>query len=348
MEPVRLAVIGAGGIGARHVALAMAEPACELVAVVDPAPEATALAAEIGVAHYPDHQAMLAAGPAEAVVVATPNALHLPVAIACAREGLHMLVEKPIAETVAAGAELVAAADRAGVRLAVGHMRRFDPAVEAAREIVRSSEIGRLVALSAIWANRKPDAYYEVEWRRQAGGGPVLLNLIHDLDSLRYIVGEIESVTAETSDGARGFEVEDTAAILLRFEEGALGTVTLSDAAASPWGWERATAENPIIPPTGEDCYRFMGTTGALDFPSLALWRHPGPIGWDQPIERQAAPTLPERAALAAQLAQFCRVVRGEEAPKVSGADGLATLAATLAVLESARLGRPVRPDEMR
>ncbi len=349
MDPVRLAVIGAGGIGARHVALALAEPACELAAIVDPAPEAAKLAAEAGIAHFADHEALLATAPPEGAIVATPNATHLPVGLAFAKHGIPILVEKPIAETVAAGAELVAAAEAAGVALAVGHMRRFDPAVGAAKAIIESGEIGRLVALSAIWAIRKPDAYFDVAWRRQDGGGPVLLNLIHDLDMLRYLAGDIESVYAETSSANRGFEVEDTAAILLRFESGALGTVTLSDAAPSPWGWERATGENPIVPASGENCYRFLGDHGALDYPGLDLWRHagPGPGGWDQPIHRQSGPELSERASLADQLAQFCRVVRGLEAPKVSGADGLASLAATMAVLESARRGEPVKPSEL-
>ncbi len=348
MAPARIAIIGAGVIGARHLRLALAEPACRLVAIADPAPEAAALAQEAGVAHYRDFEEMLAREEPEGAIVAVPTALHAPVGIACAKRGVHLLMEKPITETVAAGRALLAAVEAAGVRLAVGHHRRFDPAVEAAREIVGAGEIGRLLAVSATWALRKPDAYYEAAWRRRPGGGPVLINLIHDIDSLRHICGEIESVYAETGREGRGFEVEDTAAILLRFENGALGTVTASDAAPSPWGWETATGDNPMIPATGENCCRFLGTLGSLDFPRLELWRHegPGPGSWDQPIAREARP-VSERAALERQLRHFCRLVRGEEAPRVSGADGLATLAATVAILESGRRRAPVAPREM-
>jgi predicted dehydrogenase len=346
MAPLGVAVIGAGGIGARHVELVAAESSCRLVALADPAPAAVELARKAGVPHYADYAQMLERERPEAAIVAVPTALHTPVGLACARRGVHILMEKPIAESVASGRELLAAVEQAGVHLAVGHLRRFDPAVEAARALLDGGEIGRLVAVTATWCLRKPEAYYGPAWRREPGGGPVMINLIHDMDSLRAICGEIDSVYAETSNAVRGFAVEDTAAIVLRFRNGALGTVTVSDSAPSPWAWEQATGENPIIPASKENCYRFMGTEGSLDFPSLTLWRHEGsePGDWTRPIFSEPR-SLGERASLVKQLRHFCRVARGEEAPRISGADGLATLAATLAVLESARLGAPVGPE---
>ena len=349
MGAARLAVIGAGVIGARHARLVAAEPACELVAIADPDPAVADLATEIGVAYYGDYACMLDAVRPEGAVVAVPTGLHAPIGIACAAKGVHLLMEKPIAETLASGGRLCKAVEHAGVRMAVGHHRRFDPAVEAARNIVRSGEIGRLIAVSVTWAVRKPDDYFEPEWRRKPGGGPVLINLIHDIDSLRYICGDIESVYAEIGRAARGFEVEDAAAILIRFACGALGTVTASDAAPSPWGWEAATGENPDVATSGENCYRFLGTDGSLDFPHLELWRHDGtgPGSWEHPLRRDSRP-LAERAALAAQLRHFCRVVAQGEAPRVDGADGLATLAAAVAVLESGRRCIPVVPPAAR
>ena len=345
MDPVRLAVIGVGAMGSRHARLALAEPQCELIATAEPVPETARLAQELGVAHYADYEEMLENARPDAVIIATPNRLHASVGIDCAARAVHALVEKPVAESVEAGRELVAAAERAGVRILVGHMRRFDPAVETAREIIRAGEIGSLIAVTVVWASRKSDDYFEIAWRRQPGGGPILTNLVHDIDSLRYICGDIESVYAEASSKSRGFEVEDTAAVLLRFETGALATIAISDAAPSPWGWELATGENPIVPRTGENCYRFLGSRGALDFPNLELWRQDGPQpgDWEQPLRREAR-QLPERASLARQLNHFCRVVRGEEAPRTDGADGLATLAATAAVVESSRRRQPVAP----
>jgi predicted dehydrogenase len=84
--------------------------------------------------------------------------------------------------------------------------------------------------VAGLWLLKKPDDYFNVAWRRERGGGPILINLVHDIDSLRFICGEIVEVQASTSNKVRGFGVEDTAALLLKFANGAIGTVTVSDA----------------------------------------------------------------------------------------------------------------------
>jgi predicted dehydrogenase len=344
MAPVR--IIGGGLIGSRLGRLMAAEDRCELVAVADPAPAGVDLAAELGVAWFADYEEMLGAVAPDGVVVATPNQMHLPAAVACAAHGAHILMEKPIAHSVAAGRELVGVVRGAGVGMTVGQHRRFDPAAEAAKQIIDGGEIGDLLAVSATWAVRKPTSYFDTAWRREKGGGVVLINLIHDMDMLRHLCGEIATVHGELGHGARGFEVEDTAALVIRFKSGALATVMISDAAPSPWGWEMATGENPGIPATGQNCYRFMGTRGSLDFPNIELWRHgEGDAGdWSHAIHGSRR-RLPPRAALADQLKHFLRLVRGEEPPRISGEDGLASLAATEAVLRSHQTGGPVAPE---
>lgn len=346
--PVPLAVIGAGLIGRVHARLAAAEPACRLAAIVDPAPGAAALAEELGTRWYADVGKMLAVERVEGAIVAVPNALHLPVARACAAARVHLLVEKPVADTVATGIQLVEAAEAAGVRVLVGHHRRHDPAVLAARSIVRSGELGRLVLVAGLWAARKPDDYWQVAWRTQPGGGPILINLIHEVDSLRYLCGEIVEVQAMTSAAVRGHAVEDSAAILLRFASGALGTFALSDAAVSPWTWEGGTNDNPNVAWSAQNTLRLMGTLGSLEFPNLVTWRHAGepPGDWGRPFEAQPHGLGP-RAAHAAQLRHFCAVIRGQEPPRVDGRDGLATLAATVAVHEAAASGGRVVPADV-
>ena len=138
--PVRIAVIGAGVIGRVHARLVAAEPEARLAAIADPTPEAADLAAELGAAWYADHGELLANERIDGAIVAVPTGLHATVGIACAAAGVHILVEKPIADSVPAGLELVAAAEAAGVRVLVGHHRRYDPAVETARDLVRSGE----------------------------------------------------------------------------------------------------------------------------------------------------------------------------------------------------------------
>jgi predicted dehydrogenase len=341
VKPLRIALIGAGTFGRRHVEKVGREPLCELVAIADPVPGARAYAAELRVRCFADNGEMLDTVRPDAAIIATPNATHVSAGLQCAARGVHMLVEKPIADTIEAAAELVQAAERANVVLQVGHHRRYNPVIEKARDIVRGGGIGRLTAVAAQWLLRKPDDYFNIDWRRMPGGGPILINLIHDIDDLRFICGEIAGLQAFASSAARGHAVEDTAAITLRFACGALGTVTVSDAVAAPWSWELTSGEAPDFPRQDENCYLFAGTKGSLSVPKLELWRYAFDEGWQAPLAREAVAVDPADP-LARQLRHFCRAVRGEEAPRITGADAARTLAVTLGVAQAAASGRVV------
>ncbi|HTR57815.1 MAG TPA: Gfo/Idh/MocA family oxidoreductase [Casimicrobiaceae bacterium] len=342
MSKVRIAVIGAGAFGQRHIAYLKREPSCEIAAIADPGAAAAEHVKAEGFRHFADYRAMLDEVKPEGAIIASPNALHVPMGLACVERKVHMLVEKPLADTVAAARELSEAAERAGVALLVGHHRRHNPMLDKARELVQGGAIGKLTAVAALWLIRKPDDYFKVAWRREQGGGPILINLIHDIDDLRFVCGEIASVQAMVSNVVRGFPVEDTAAITLRFAGGALGTVTLSDAVPAPWSWELTTGESPLYPQRPENCYLFAGTAGSLTVPKLELWRYRGEQSWTAPLEKEKIEVATEDP-LTRQLRHFARVIRGEESPRITGADATRTLAATLAVSESAASGHAIR-----
>lgn len=344
--PVALGLIGAGLIGRRHAQMMASEPSCSLAGIADPSPAAESLAGELNVPWFASHAALLDCKDLAGVVIASPTHLHVPIALDCVRRRIPVLVEKPVAGSVSEGRTLATAAAAAGVDVAVGHHRRFSPAVGAARALLRDGAIGRLIAVSGIWSLRKPDAYFaEASWRSQSGGGPLLINLIHDVDLLRYCCGEVESVYAEINSAERGFAVEDSGAVTLRFASGALATVAFSDAAPSPWNWEGSAGDTPFVPPTLENCYRFLGSTGSLEFPQLAVWRHGEgrEASWTEPLYK-----VPHEAsvgdALRDQLRSFCLVARGESAPVCSAGDALASLAVLEAARESARVAKSVAP----
>lgn len=345
MEVPRIAVIGVGVIGRTHARLAHAEPACDLVGICDSFTDASDLARDLDVRFFRNHLELIEATRPDGVIIAVPTDQHAEIGQACAARGIHLLVEKPIAATLPDAMGLIDSAQRHGVKLAVGHHRRFNPLVRKAREVVRGGGLGRLVAVSALFTLLKPKAYYQVPWRRRPGGGPILINVIHDLDSLRFICGDIASVQAQLSNAVRGLEVEDTAACTLSFENGCIGTLILSDATPAPWSHEITTAENPVYPHVEADCYRFLGTEGALAFPTMELWRYPAGVeaGWHSPLERQVL-EVARADPLVEQLRHFCRVVRGQEAPLVDGLEAAKTLAATLALADSSLRGAPVTP----
>ncbi|MBL8670419.1 MAG: Gfo/Idh/MocA family oxidoreductase [Alphaproteobacteria bacterium] len=346
MARVRIAVCGAGLIGRAHIERVLSAPDCALAGVADPTPEAAAHCREVGAPHFPDLAALLDSAGAggvrpDGVIVATPNVLHVPQALECIARGLPVLVEKPIAETVDGALAIAAAAEAAKVAVLVGHHRRHSPILAAARAHVGAGRLGRLVTVSASTTFLKPDGYFDMAWRRQPGGGPVLINLIHDIDDLRFVCGEIASVQAVASSAVRGFAVEDTAAVLLRFAGGALGTMTLSDTAAAPWSWELTSGENPAYPRQAEDCYLIAGTEGALAVPSLRTWRYGAARGWNAPLEAGRL-AVEEADPLVRQLAHFAAVVRGEAVPLIDAREGARTLAATYAVHQASASGQAV------
>jgi predicted dehydrogenase len=341
--PVRIAVVGAGLIGHRHVQHILEEPRCRLTAVVDPDPQAKSLADNAGAAYYADTDAFLNETDAEGVIIATPNDTHTTIGVQCASSGLHLLVEKPIDSDPVAAARLVAAAKNAGVKVLVGHHRRFNPYIEAAKRIVDSGRMGVIAAVSVLWTVLKPQSYFKVDWRRKPGGGPVLINLIHDIDNLRYLFGDVTRVYAETSNAIRQYPVEDTAAITIRFRSGVLGTVITSDVVASPYNFESATGENPLIHSAARDCYRIFGTQASLNFPEMTLWRYSagGEPGWSIPISHEQIDVEPA-VPLVNQLRHFCDIVRHDAQPRCSGEEGIKTLEVTMAVAEAVRRRQPV------
>ncbi|MEM7134293.1 MAG: Gfo/Idh/MocA family oxidoreductase [Chloroflexota bacterium] len=341
---IRIAVIGAGVIGRRHIELVMSSNRSTLAAICDPAPDVAKLAQQHAVPYFQQYEELFENMDLDGAIIATPNVLHVPIGIACAKRGIDLLVEKPIADTVEEAIQLVEVAEQANTQLMVGHYRRFNPLVQKARAVIQSGQIGRLVAVNVMWTLQKPDAYYDVTWRTEPGGGPILINLIHDIDTLRYICGEIQQLYALTSSDTRGLTVEDSASISLQMANGVLGTIIVSDATPSPWSYESTTFENPDFAHQAENCYSFMGSRGSLAFPRMELWRYADPqkSGWNYPLTQEQL-SVDRSDPLTAQLAHFCRVILREESPVVSGSDGVRTLAATLAVQESARAGRPIR-----
>src|ERR1051325_1910739 len=338
----RIAVIGAGLIGRKHLGILKDDPAFEVAGIADPAPQAEAYARENGFAYFKETEALLDKAKPDGVVIANPNALHRDIALLCIARKIPAIVEKPIADTLADARVIVEAAAKANVAALTGHHRRHNPIMQAARDVVASGALGKIVAANGTWLHRKPDDYFDVTWRREAGGGPILINAIHDIDCLRMVVGEIESVQATASSSARGFPVEDTAAAVLKFANGAIGTFIVSDATPSPWNWEATSRESAITPSELENSFIVAGTKGSLSIPQLQHWSYDKPDGaWADPLTRR---TLPVRHAdpYPRQLHHFARVIRGAEQPVIDAAEGARTLAATLAIAESAKTGRPV------
>ena len=250
------------------------------------------------------------------------------------------------AEELAAEAETeetaeVAEAETAGVPVLVGQHRRHNPFVNKAKEIIESGELGKLTVSSFHYMIYKNDEYFDVEWRRKKGAGPILVNLVHDVDLLRYLLGEPVAVQGMQSSAARGFETEDSAVVNVRFADGALASMTISDATASPWNWEATAREDPQYRPFDADAYFIGGTLGALSLPRLHQFSYDGASNWHKPLQMEIPavdPVLPHKM----QLKHFVKVVRREVEPVVTPADNVKTLTLLNAIKEAAETGQLV------
>lgn len=333
---VPICVIGGGSIGVRHIQCAVASDTVALSAVVEPSARVRAELAAMGLPAVADLDAV--PPQTRAAIVATPTPSHAQVAMGCLDRGWGVLVEKPLTSTVEDADRLIAHARVLGLALVTGHHRRCHPFVACAKAMM--SDLGDLVALQGIWALRKHDSYFEADWRREPGAGVILTNLSHEIDLLQYLAGPIVAVSAMTSCASRRLAVEDTAAVSLRFQSGATGTFLISDAGASPWAFEAATAENPAIAVRGDDPLRLIGTTGALSCPSLTHWKGDGGSDWQYPMAVQPGPTLETCDPIAIQLERFAALVQGHQDELLAtGAEGLRTICVLDAIQRSSQTG---------
>jgi predicted dehydrogenase len=341
----RIAIAGAGYIGLAHIRAAQSSPSCALSAIVDPSPEAAKTAAGAGVPLFKSLDELLERNRPDGIILATPNQLHVAQALQCVVAGMPILLEKPIAPTVAEAEQLLESIDKKKAKVLIGHHRAHSPIMAKAKEVIASGVLGRLVAVMGSATFFKPDHYFsDAPWRRELGAGPILLNMIHEVHNLRMLCGEIAAVQAFASQAVRGFPVEDTVAINLRFASGALGSFMLSDTAACPRSWEQTSKENKAYPSyEDEDCYVVAGTNGSLSVPTMRLKTYPSAAdrSWWKPFEVRVVGMVRDDP-IKHQLEHFGAVVRGEAEPLVSARDGLANLRVTEAIVEAAKSGKTV------
>jgi predicted dehydrogenase len=346
---LKIAVVGAGLIGERHARLVNALLGFELCAIIDPSEHSRKIAKELSVSHFADLNTFLESGTeCGGAIIATPNETHRAFALSCFDKGIACLIEKPLAANSEDAIAIAEACRRSNTPVLVGHHRRHHSVSRVLKEKIEHGDLGQLVGAQLTWMLRKPDDYFEAgEWRIQKGGGPIWINLIHEIDLLRYFMGDITEVSAFVSNAVRGNAVEDTGVINMRCKNGAVVSAILSDATPSPWHFEGGSGENPNIAKTGQSGLRIFGTKTSIEFPSLAQWQHDNDQGhWGTQINKtihQVNDALDGETALTQQLKNFGNVIRGKEEPLVSAQDGVQSVRVVEAIHKSANDGSTVK-----
>ena len=342
MQRVKIGLVGAGSIGLRHIHAIDEVEEISLVAIADPSPEVAGLGFARSIPVYAEAKNMFQVGGLDGVIVATPTKYHHQIVMTALTHRLTVLVEKPISATIEEAQEITRFARKQGCHVLVGHQRRYYPCSKTAREIIQSGRLGTLMAVTGQWTVRKDDPYYTPKWRREIEAGPILTNLIHEIDLLRFICGDIARVSAEITDHDQHFAKEDAVAITMKFANDAIGSFVISDRTPTPWNWEMALGENAKFPKSGQNAIRIMGTNGALEFPNLVLWSHPDVNGnWQDEIRPEVIET-PFVDAYKAQCQHLFAVIRGMQRPIADAENGTRSLEATLAAVRAATEGTRV------
>lgn len=358
-EALKVGLIGAGSIAGAHVRVYREyRDQVRLAAVCDiDAQAAQRRAAEAGLdgssrTVYTDAQAMLAQADIDAVDICTAHHLHAPLALAAIRAGKHVLLEKPLATTLADCRTLIDAAERAGVTLMVGQMQRYNPRYRAIHRLIQAGELGALRAVRLDAMQNMPDVMPHSAWLfdgAQAGGGVVMSVAIHKIDLARYLVGEVKQVSALRRTVREPFRngAEDYAAALLEFENGAIGELFATYSGfRAPWG--------EMLTLFGDDgavhlTHDYQGNEQVLyasrgQMPHLSDFHDTYTTLTPLPPDRSG---LPSDDAFANEILHFAHCCRTGAEPLTSGRDNLKTVQVVLGIYAAARSGQPVALDQL-
>ena len=342
-RPLRIALLGCGDIGFANAHAIAGSDGAQLVACYDTVPElARNLAESLGARAAGSEDEVFEARDVDAVFISAPHHLHAPLASRAARSGLHVIVEKPLAHCLASAREIVQVTRDHGVALSVCFPFRYEEHVVAARELVEAGVLGVPRGALISYAADKPQSYWiggysgraASDWRSrrsESGGGVLIMNLCHYFDLVRHLCGlEVDSVSA-TTEGWEDEGVEQSIAVSIRYEDGAVASVFGSSSV-------RGSAPGEL---------RIWGADGQVVLEPEPRFYTLRALGGAQPGRWHA---LPEPGATNVRIRfveRFAAAVREQRPPDISGEDGLAVQAVIEAAYESARTGAVVRPADL-
>jgi len=335
---IRLALTGCGRISANHfAALKKFHDDVEVVAVCDSNPTALNKAVlQTGAEGYLSYDELIERARPDLLVLATPSGLHASQTIAAARKGIHVLTEKPMATRWRDGLEMVKACDEMGVRLFVVKQNRYNSTLQLLKSAISKGRFGRIysVSINVFWS--RPQQYYDsAKWRGtwEFDGGAFMNQASHYIDLLDWLVGPVESVMAFTETLARNIEVEDSGVAIVRWRNGALGTVNVSMLA---------------YPKNFEGSITILGEKGTARIGGVAVneiqhWEFEETLPEDDSIESASYETTSVYGhGHAPYYEKVVESLRGLSDFGVDGREGLKSLEVLIAMYRSSRDGKKI------
>ncbi len=335
---IRFALVGCGRISKNHIdAIQKHEANCELVDVCDIDPEALAAAVETtGAIGHRNLRALLESTTADCVILTTPSGTHSDQAVQIAESGHHVMTEKPMATRWKDGLAMVGACDKAGVKLFVVKQNRENATLQLLRKAVKSGRFGRIysVSVNVFWT--RPQEYYDsADWRGtwEFDGGAFMNQASHYIDLLDWLIGPVDSVMAYTGTLARNIQVEDTGVAVLRWRNGAMGTLNVTML---------------TYPKNYEGSITILGEHGTVRIGGIAVneiqqWEFAEKMPEDDTVgDASYATTSVYGFGHPLYYDNVIKTLKGEAKAKTDGREGLKSLELLIALYLSARDGQRV------
>ena len=342
-ERIRFGLVGCGIIANWHANAIGTIEGAVLEAVADSNREAAeSFAQKFNAKAFDSYEHMLREGKIDVICICTPSGLHASYSVMAAKAGKHVIVEKPMALNLAEADEVIRACQDNGVKMEVISQLRFTPVVRKLKEAVDSGLLGRIVTGDIYMKFHRSQEYYDKGgWRgtwKMDGGGALMNQGIHGIDLLRYIMGPVKTISAHTRTLARNIEVEDTAAAVLEYKNGALGVIqaTTSIYPGSPRRLEINGDRGTII--LEEDCIVSWAIQGQ-ELPEDIRLKHSLSGAYSDP-------TAFDIEGHVMQISDMADAIRNDRKPLVDQYEGRKPIEIIMAVYESSRTGKVVELEK--
>jgi predicted dehydrogenase len=340
MDPLKIAIVGAGAIAQRNAAEAAQSGVATIVGVFDVnAKVARDMARKLGSTVFSSYEEVLASRSVEAVLMSTPHHVHRSMTVAAAAAGKHVLIEKPLANTLEDAEAMIDACRGAGVALSVNYSFRYLPKIRKARQLVADGALGDITGVQLIAHQFKDRGYWmgarsnsPDDWRssrEKCGGGFLIMTVCHNIDYLYFITGlKGTRVYSEYATLASPGDVEDIISVTSRWGDKAVGTISASS----------------IMRGADQNEERIWGTNGTLILSNDGLsFYSTRPIDGKRPGQLHKYTNFPAVSWTAEWIRNFVESVRAGKEPEISAREGWENLAFISSAYKSLETGAPVQ-----
>ena len=242
-KKIKISVVGIGLMGLQHIKAIQKSKFASLHSIVEIKKTGVELSNKFKVPLYKDIKILLEKNKPDAVIVATPNILHETDTIKFLKSKIPVLLEKPISDNIKSAKKIISSARSNRTSLLIGYHRRHNSIVNNVKKIIENKKLGKIVSANILCWVYKHKKYFNEKWRVTEGGGPLGINLVHDIDMICYLLGPVNYVQAFKSNSIRKHKVEDTASVNLFFKSGTLCTLNVSYTIVSPCSYELTAGE---------------------------------------------------------------------------------------------------------